>query len=84
MRGQQELHDAQARLGPHGGKHVRVPYDSLSVVSGFHISIIPEIANASSGFRPRVGAIWNESPFEAAVIPAKAGIQSVANVFAWG
>src|SRR5208337_2018093 len=38
------------RLRPHGGKHIRIAYDSLSVVSGFHIFIIPEITNTSSAF----------------------------------
>src|SRR5271169_7020545 len=46
--GKQQLHDAQPRLGSHGGKHVGIASDAFAVGSNFagnanHISIIPEI-----------------------------------------
>ena len=47
MGGQQELHDAQARLGPHGRKHIRVANDLFSVVTGCHSSIILEIGKSA-------------------------------------
>ena len=31
MRGEQQLHDAQPRLSAHGGKHVGIPGDALTV-----------------------------------------------------
>src|ERR1035438_10745771 len=54
MRGEQQLHDAQARLGAHGGKHVGVAGDALAVGAGLaggacHISIILEIRGRSQG-----------------------------------
>jgi len=46
VRGKQQLHDSQPRLGPHGGQHVREFGDliqGLPVLWPRHISIIAEI-----------------------------------------
>ena len=45
MRGKKKLHDPQARLGPHGGQHVRIFGDLIrdSLIRGPHSSIIAEI-----------------------------------------